>query len=236
MSTPTDSVLARAILDAADRRAGQLLDRAIPQVRYGTVTAVDVANRLASVQLPGSATASPGFAFARREVPVVGELVRVVILPTGDRYIDASYGPPAAVGAIVFHSTTESTTTAVSLTLAFDSETSDPYAFHSTTVNTSRLTVPSGMAGVYMVIGHVTYAANGTGLRMIILLKNGAEVTRVQAAAATGDRTHVDLSFPVVLADADYVQIQAHQSSGGILNVGSATAALANKFTLYRLG
>lgn len=88
MSTSTDSVLARAILDAADRRAGQLLDRAIQQVRYGTVTAVDVTNRKATVQLPGSATPSPGFVFFRHTVPQVGDLVRVVILPTGDRYVE----------------------------------------------------------------------------------------------------------------------------------------------------
>lgn len=87
------SAMVSAILEAADRRARIAIEQLLPKVRYGVVTVVDATNKLATVDLPGPGAASPGFIFEARSSPAVGELVRVVMLPTGDRYIDASFGP-----------------------------------------------------------------------------------------------------------------------------------------------
>lgn len=84
-----ESPLARAIIAAATRRAGKLLDDRLPTWRYGLVTAVDRGLRLATVDLPGPGAASPGFKYPSQMEIAPGDLVRVVELPTGDRYVDA---------------------------------------------------------------------------------------------------------------------------------------------------
>lgn len=92
MSTSQEAIeLALAIIRAADRRAGAVITTSQAQIRYGVVTAVDVPNRVASVKIAGMPTTSPGFAFGPVE-PVVDDRVRVVLLPTGDRFIDEGFG------------------------------------------------------------------------------------------------------------------------------------------------
>jgi len=57
------------------------------------------------------------------------------------------------VGAVAFNSTTQSTTNAVENYLTLNSEDFDTDGFHSTSVNTSRMTIPAGLGGKYLVVG-----------------------------------------------------------------------------------
>lgn len=82
-----DPRLAADIVGAVDERFAQL-QRSLPRTAYGVVTAVDTVNRKATVRVSGETTASGGFVFPRLLRPAVGELVRVVIDPRGDRYVD----------------------------------------------------------------------------------------------------------------------------------------------------
>lgn len=83
-----DPRIAQALIEAVDTRVEQLL-RARPYTAYGVVASVDVANARATVNISGDTSASAGFKWSRPWIPVVGELVRVVIDPGGDRYIDS---------------------------------------------------------------------------------------------------------------------------------------------------
>lgn len=66
--------------------------RLAPRVLYGVVVgAPDVAARSVAVALRGRPEASPGFVYGEH-APAEGDLVRVVILTTGDRYVDAVLG------------------------------------------------------------------------------------------------------------------------------------------------
>ena len=82
----SDPRVAEAIVRIVDRRVAEQLAAQLPRTRYGVVTAVGTG--VVSVQLAGDATAAPGFAFPPRMSPVVGNKVRVVITPSGDRYVD----------------------------------------------------------------------------------------------------------------------------------------------------
>lgn len=108
--------------------------------------------------------------------------------------------------------------------LTFDTETLDDGGLHSTSVNTSRITVPSDGAGWYSIGGCVRFAANTTGYREIKVQLNGATdlaIMRVPNSGATDDvRVTIHTEYP--LAVGDYVELVATQNSGGALN---ATAA-----------
>lgn len=69
------------------------------------------------------------------------------------------------IGAKVTHSTTQS-----SGVLAFNTESYDTNGFHDTVTNNSRLTVPAGLGGKYLLVG---WAESGTG-GVISIRKNGS--------------------------------------------------------------
>lgn len=146
--------------------------------------------------------------------------------PHGDRaYAD---GLTAHRGARVYHSAVQTLATAVTVTLAFDSEVHDDGGFHAA-INNSRITAPE--AGAYLVLAAVQFAANDTGLRQLSVLHNGATValSNANAVATGGIPTRIQISTLLRLAVGDYVQLAAYQSSGSDVSItqGSNTTWFA---------
>ena len=105
--------------------------------------------------------------------------------------------------------------------LTFDGERFDTDGFHSTTTNTNRMTVPSGKAGYYNIIGSITYDASGTGSRQLILAINGSRTATYSqwhemGGVSTGPVT-LYINIIANLAVGDYFGLQTRQSSGGNL-------------------
>lgn len=106
----------------------------------------------------------------------------------------------------------------------------DTGAFHSTTVNPSRLTIQR--SGKYSVIGSIAWAGNASGIRRIRLLKNGVVLTPDQyTQQPTGGTTVADVGQTVAtfldLRAGDYLQVEGYQDSGGTLNIEYGTFAIA---------
>jgi hypothetical protein len=87
----------------------------------------------------------------------------------------------------------------------------------------TRLTVPPGGEGLYLVVGLAPFAANAAGQRQIQLLKNGnainATVANVPAAAAF--TVAVEMTQLATAIAGDYFELLVYQDSGGFLNVSS---------------
>lgn len=112
-------------------------------------------------------------------------------------------------------------TTAITL----NSERYDTDTFHSTSVNTGRLTVPAGLAGTYLISAAVSFASNATGARAIQLWVNGGgAVIATTFVPATGGGLPTDIAVSTLyrLSAADYIELAVYQSSGGSLNLTSA--------------
>jgi hypothetical protein len=122
--------------------------------------------------------------------------------------------------------------------LTFTSETFDTDAYHSTSSNTSRITVPSGLDGYYLVGGHVQWAQNGTGVRAMRVEKNGATVNGAgnQNPGNAGTAIGFETSVVVHLVATDYVEINVFQSSGGALVSGGTNGFDSNAIWAYFLG
>jgi hypothetical protein len=121
--------------------------------------------------------------------------------------------------ALVFNGSAVSTTTAVALALNAGSEVYDTGAMHSTISNTSRITIPSGAGGVYLVTGGISFDANATGTREIRILKNGSTIKQVTVGAAPSGNTNLTISRGDLAVATDFYEIAAVQTSGGNLNV-----------------
>lgn len=121
-------------------------------------------------------------------------------------------------------------------TVTFNSERYDTATMHDTVSNTSRITVP--VDGLYLITGHIEFAANATGVRGIQILFNGTGTSVAGAYyPTTGGIVGTGLSIATVykFAATNYVELQGYQTSGGALVINS-TAASTPEFSVTWIG
>jgi len=100
--------------------------------------------------------------------------------------------------------------------IALNQESFDTDSMHDTTTNNSRITINT--AGTYVVTSNITYAANGTGFRKVILKVNGStEINQCIFAPYTGSDNLFMASTVYTFAEDDYIETLGYQNSGGNL-------------------
>jgi hypothetical protein len=104
-------------------------------------------------------------------------------------------------------------------TLNFNGEAFDTNGFHSTTTDTSRLTVPSGKAGYYYIFADLQYAAGTAPKLQAQITVNGNVLGASAHPAAGGDFNSSCLTYTLAnLAVGDYVELKARQITGGSID------------------
>jgi hypothetical protein len=154
----------------------------------------------------------------------------------GSGVVTLGLSGPGFAGASVYHSANQAITTGTTTALAFNSERYDTDAFHDTSTNTSRLTVPTGKGGKYLVTANAQWE-NWSGDRAnLTIRKNGS----TGLAAEEWQKNDVNgNSMPMVvwvgeLAAGDYVEAVVWQNSGSNKNV-NAVADSSPTFTITKL-
>lgn len=123
----------------------------------------------------------------------------------------------------VYNSANIAVTTGTTTALTFNSELWDNGGLHSTVSNTSRITVPSGGGGIWMVGGHVQWEINATGVRNLGLRTNATGVYGWQTCLAiAGSNILLSVCTMLALVPTDYIELIVLQNSGGNLNVEAA--------------
>jgi hypothetical protein len=133
---------------------------------------------------------------------------------TGLKWATPAATSPTFVGCSIFNTST-TINNATDTLLTFDSELFDTNGFHSTSVNTGRITIPTGYAGKYLVTFAVRYISNSTGLRAMNIYKNNVSI--VEAMDLPGNSVTTSYLFRSViltLAEADYLTFYTYQNSG----------------------
>jgi hypothetical protein len=148
------------------------------------------------------------------------------------QFIDSPTQPRARA----YHGATQSINDSTVTVLSMNSEDYDVGTCHDTVTNNSRLTVPTGGDGLYLVIAKASFAANATGQRNIRIRKNGGDVgTQVVGTPAAAIATNLSVSLIDVAAAGDYYEAAVFQSSTGALNTGSATRVDGNEIQFVKL-
>lgn len=113
-------------------------------------------------------------------------------------------------------------------------ETSDRRALSSGTV--TSFTVPTGYGGVWDVKAWARFAANATGLRILVIDVGGTTLVedRRIAIVTASQPTSLLCAGTVLLADAAVVKVTVFQNSGGALAIDTSGPACG--FALTRLG
>lgn len=148
---------------------------------------------------------------------------------------------PTFVGCRVYVSTDTSIPASTDVIINFNNENFDTNAFHDTSVNTSRMTIPTGYAGKYLVQANVAYSGNSTSNRVINILKNGSIVATVYSGQASSNAFTIPISLMMDLAVGDYLQVQTNsQGAGTTLTVFGSNSLSPNQaataFQLQYLG
>lgn len=136
------------------------------------------------------------------------------------------------VGCKVYNDGTQSIPDNSSTAVTFGAEEYDTDGFHSTSSNTSRITIPSGKDGTYRFSYGTSLAANATGVRIAFLRKNGGGTDANNVIGSRQNMTPISgslscdagRSVEVALVATDFIELFIYQNSGGALNAGSTLA------------
>lgn len=124
--------------------------------------------------------------------------------------------PPACS---VYHSTTASVSDATTTSLNANSEYFDNDSMHSTSTNTSRITIQT--AGRYLFFATVQFAADTDGVRNVKFRINGSteyECVQVPAVSAVNSIV-LTATRAFVCSASDYVETRVYHTAGNALNV-----------------
>jgi hypothetical protein len=140
------------------------------------------------------------------------------------------------VGASVFKTAAQAVANGTEVNLTFDAESIDTNNFHSNTTNNTRLTVPTGYAGKYLINGTIAYAANATGQRRVYIFVNGSLVALTSSVSAGGATTFwTQISSVRNLSAGDYVELRAYQESGITIDANGVDVYNTN-FSISMIG
>ena len=99
----------------------------------------------------------------------------------------------------------------------------------------TRLTVPKGRGGVYLVVANGTFAAGAEADRLVRIVKNTATLVAEARLVEAGSTISVTATQLVQLNAGDYVEMQMYQNSGVAINALGANDYYTS-LMLVRLG
>jgi hypothetical protein len=111
------------------------------------------------------------------------------------------------VGASVTDSSNQSVTQYVSTAVTWTSEDFDTNTFHSTSTNTSRMTIPSGKGGYYLVTGTLGFTSAGGGRVELYIRKNNSNFVAIRLA--NSEEPAINISEIMSLVATDYIELFA---------------------------
>ena len=188
----------------------------------GTSGAVTITNSMATeITASGDMIIGTGSGtFDNLPIGTTGQVLTAdtTVSPYKVKWAAAPASTPTFVGASAKDNADQAIPNTTYTKLTFNTEQFDTNAFHSTATNTSRMTIPSGKAGKYLITGYVNWEPNASGVRIFVVYKNNSIFQAFGGVTSAGNEAEV-ASYVMDLAVADYVELAAYQSSGGSLNV-----------------
>lgn len=126
--------------------------------------------------------------------------------------------------------------------IAFAAEIYDTDGYHDNVTNNSRITIPTGLGGKFLVTAQICWPGNTTGGRTLAINKNGSTANDFNIQIPTSSVSN-NLSMlytnVISLAAGDYITLTGYQNSGATLSTRSGDPTAGNPSTwlsVNRLG
>jgi len=141
---------------------------------------------------------------------------------------------PALVGCSLYGTGTVSTANNTTQALTYNAEYFDTDGFHSTSSNTSRITIPTGKGGKYHIYALVTGDGGVNCIYQGEIRKNGTTTQQMyylgRATSSPNIPGCINMAGVLDLSAGDYIEFYIQQNSGGSLvhyvNVGAQFTAI----------
>jgi hypothetical protein len=140
-------------------------------------------------------------------------------------------------GASVYKNTNQSIATATAVVATWQVEDFDVDGYWDSGAAT-RLTIPTGKSGKFVISGRLTYTHNATGMRAISLQKNGNSLggPNVQTVTESGIGVGVTASWIDDAVATDYYELVYNQRSGSTLTSEPGGGIYYDVFSIAYLG
>lgn len=248
-----------AFIDLKGGTSGQLLSKASgTDLDYtwvdpstGDITGVTAGTGISGGGTSGTVTITNSMATA---ITTAGDLIKGTGSGTFDRLgigstgqvLTVSGGAPAwatpagasFVGCSINRLNDLTVSNNTSTIVGFDNEDYDTDGFHDNATNNSRITIPTGKGGKYLIIGRNTWSNNGTGSRNFRLFKNGTSTgwQFISPVSASASYTVFSGVTMVNLNAGDYIEFAVTQNSGGNLGLLGDAAGESTSFSATKIG
>ena len=135
----------------------------------------------------------------------------------------AAPASPTYVGASLYKTTVQSINNGSDVTVTWDAEYFDTNAIHDNVTNNSRLTIPTGYSGKWLVNFSQSWAAASTGAKWSYIYKNGSTDVfgTFWTYTSAGSQVKQSASCVLNLTAGDYLTVVVGQNSGGALNLAA---------------
>jgi hypothetical protein len=155
---------------------------------------------------------------ARLGIGTAGQVLKVNSGATAPEW-GAAAGGSTFVGAYATKTAAQTLANNTATILTWNAERFDTDGFHDNSTNNSRMTIPAGKGGKYLVVASA-YWVTGSGYRELNVFKNGSLVNYFYTVI---DVTYgfQNISTIVDCVATDYLELRGFQDSGGNLNVNS---------------
>ena len=124
---------------------------------------------------------------------------------------------------LVYRATSQSLTSLTYNTISFDTEVYDTHAMHSTSVNTSRLTVPTGWGGYYLVTA--SGVVNGGTLSITFTVNTTRLIYAGQLGTVGGGSALLNVNA------GDYIEWSGYSNSATLLYGNSAVGGYSPSYS-----
>lgn len=140
---------------------------------------------------------------------------------------------PSFVGCFLAGTADQSVNSASSTIITWNDEVFDTDGFHDNVTNNSRVTIPSGKAGKYLINAFIYSSnANTTGYRALGIKKNGSNIQEFNSTPYFSTANDMGQNFTTLLSLSvgDYIEIYWTQNSGSARSVYKGTGGVNSSF------
>jgi hypothetical protein len=133
----------------------------------------------------------------------------------------APAGGSTFVGCSLTKSTGQNISNNTLTYFTYNTENIDTDGFHDNSTNNTRITIPTGKAGKYLLTAFVVWPSNATGYRSMRFTKNGSTALQEASIGTVAQEQLQSINNVFALAEGDYVEVGLYQNSGSTLNPGA---------------